>query len=215
MDKNKVKTSLKKMSKFIIPMRNLQKKILDDLSLGVQIKYNKVLKLQKYNRRFLKLANGLNLRLNEPLKKALLANWKVNIDKIFENKDSLDLWIENANKSIYREMVEKIDKVNNKWSSNTNNNNNTETPTRISWGPPTSRYSERYPEDGESGGQEKYLWYDFIKNRSRGNIKSEKPSILKKKGGRKYRKKRTKKRRKSRRRMRRKRKGKTRRKRRR
>ena len=213
MDKNKVKTSLKKMSKFIIPMRNLQKKILDDLSLGVQIKYNKVLKLQKYNRRFLKLANGLNLRLNEPLKKALLANWKVNIDKIFENKDSLDLWIENANKSIYREMVEKIDKVNNKWSSNTNNNNNTETPTRISWGPPTSRYSERYPEDGESGGQEKYLWYDFIKNRSRGNIKSEKPSILKKKGGRKYRKKRTKKRRKSRRRMRRKRKRKTKRKR--
>jgi len=194
MDKNKVKTSLKKMSKFIIPMRNLQKKILDDLSLGEQIKYNKVLKLQKYNRKFLKLANGLNLRLNEPLKKALLANWKVNIDKIFENKDNLDLWIENANKSIYREMVEKIDKVNNKWSSNTNNNN-TEKKSRISWGEDSSKNAETY-----SDGSYKALYSDMARNPYRGKKKMENDGILKKKGGRKYRKKRTKKRRKSRRR---------------
>ena len=208
MDKNKkgkIKTALTKLSKFIIPMRDLQKTIAMGVDFKKNIKFKRVLKLQKYNRQFVLHINALNLINNKNLKIQLKKAWGVDIDDMISTKSHLDSWYKKNGKSIYSEELEKINKLNDAWNLS-GIINNTETPTRISWGPPTSRYSERYGD-----GSYKRLYKDLAFHPFRGKIKSKNPSILKQtkrkerkegKGGRKYRKKKTKKRRKSRRRKR-------------
>jgi len=173
------------LKSFIGKMYKLQKSLLNSISSGEKVSSKYVIRLHKYNNRFKKLAGLLKIRNTEKI--TILKNWRIDLDELYSNMESLNLYFDARGYNDYlRDYDNRVMLANRSFFDPRKMSSPVSSSKNISWSNNNKvrKYYKEYDDEGNEKEDPRLL---NLSKRAKKNNNTTKKSNLKKKGGRKSR----------------------------